>query len=147
SLQCMSIQRQISLALHIYADDHDEWFVPVQQAPVSWMEVKPFQRILGEEPTGQTRWSDGILCPDAITARSIPTQPRWMALSYGMVYPPIPGSAPGSAFIGVRRSEVKKPSIRLQMLDCIGWAPQSGRADYITLWDVRGEPGTYSGGT
>ncbi len=72
ALSCMNALRQFGLANEFYANDSNEWYVPVRIPYWTIWEQNPlFRRNLGLAPDGTFYAPVGLICPDATLSLAV----------------------------------------------------------------------------
>jgi prepilin-type N-terminal cleavage/methylation domain-containing protein/prepilin-type processing-associated H-X9-DG protein len=131
TITCANALRQFGMANEYYAQDSNEWYVPIQQSPSTitsqWMTNRLFRKDLGLKadeafPTTAGYAPSGLICPKAALSLAGSDSRGWysMATSWG-------GNITGliwwdpSLTLGFRRSQVVNPFEKLWICDSTDW--------------------------
>jgi prepilin-type N-terminal cleavage/methylation domain-containing protein/prepilin-type processing-associated H-X9-DG protein len=129
TVMCANILRQFGMANEYYAQDSNEWYVPVNQSPGTatsqWMANRLFRKDLGLKEDGSFYpyyAPAGLICPKATLSLADPDSRGWfsMATSWG-------GNITGlkwwdsSLTLGFRREQVVNPFEKLWLCDATDW--------------------------
>lgn len=136
-LQCGNIQRAYSGVLSIYAEDSDEWFVPLKLDTgwgTSWNYNQLFRDLLGVTHNDYTRFIDSVTCPDVDPkAAGSNMRPKFFGFNRtGHRF----GRTVGLMF---HSNKVASPGKKIQMIEGTDWHLDSGQANYQARWDVYGQ--------
>ena len=143
-VKCAANQRQFSMANHMYADENENYFVPIKTAHGTrgawyyiWWHENSYREMLGAQRwQDQYAWPEGLACPNAPSERiNNGNIPR----IYGFNRTGLPESGNWSDPAAVRRTGVVNPASKFQMLDGNDWHLYEGAGSYETHWDLTGE--------
>jgi len=166
---CMNHEKQLALANDIYANECDEWFVPVIDGsvpdttppggivgyPFAWVANKKFKKIIGTtdkvsfDPRIDTVMPDEYLCPsDKLAVQHRVSMYRTLA-SYGYNFsdwygnpggPPVYWNPPWTTYYaGHKRSKIRYPAKKLVFIDSNDWLVTWRAANYRRAWDIYGQ--------
>jgi prepilin-type processing-associated H-X9-DG protein/prepilin-type N-terminal cleavage/methylation domain-containing protein len=123
ALSCMNALREFGLANEFYANDSQEWYVPIRVPSGSiWAMNSLFRRNLGLADDGSIYAPSGLICPDAtLSLAGMDSHGRFpMTTSWG-------GNITGlnwwdtTLFLTFRRSQMATPFEKLCIGDATDW--------------------------
>lgn len=132
SVYCLNNLRSFALANEIYADECDNWYVPLKvNADTNyqqWFKRPLFRQIanIQSDNTYPSYFTRNLMCPDATYALDHPVSANRydMSYSYGMNATDIADSINpliNSGYYGIRRTAVLVPSQRYLVMDSNDW--------------------------
>ena len=156
TVKCAANQKQMGFANSMYADESDNWYVPlyvVSPYQDRWWMNPLFNDVLGINAGGDgvginegSHWPDGMLCPsapiDKIRNNShYPHQNNPMA---GMAISSVYGMNRTGVFasdgkMAIRRTGVEAPAGTFQLADATGWRFHHALANPNIYWDIYGD--------
>lgn len=159
SVYCMAtLMRNAGLANHIYADEWDDWFVPIVNGPFNmWYQNDEFEAnmsLQGEEVYGEL-FQKTFQCPSAdskTAANNEQGNQYTIAPNRTGTVKKIDSSATGSGdgeegvFVGTRRGKVPSAGNKMMYTDATGYYfVHVLSANYETVWNLWGDVnGDYS---
>jgi prepilin-type N-terminal cleavage/methylation domain-containing protein/prepilin-type processing-associated H-X9-DG protein len=124
SLVCQNILKGFGLANEIYANESNDWYVPVklQTGWVIWQANDLFRRNLSLAEDRSIYALPGMICPDAkLSFQNIDAQGRYsMQQSWGMNVTSWE-SVLMTADIAYRRSKISSPNRKALFMDAMDW--------------------------
>ena len=148
-VKCQAILNQMGTAHHMYANQADDWFVPIEIAGFGgWYRWIRWRSMIGLPPGDL--WPEGLVCPDVPPDRNrivhfnvgVNGSTGAPGITTGVIPRHAGDRAVGGTAIGsgnsarVFRGKVKNPSGKLQMGDGAGWRISLAAADWKTRWDL-----------
>jgi prepilin-type N-terminal cleavage/methylation domain-containing protein/prepilin-type processing-associated H-X9-DG protein len=138
-IDCLTQLKQMGLANHMYANDWNDWFVPIKQSDKSiptqantqWRNNYAYREMLGiplVDPSGNYdyTWPQSMACKRA--ARAMATYDKgWVRIYLSWGFSSLkklscPPDGPDLVDLwAYRRNEVKNPSGKLMIIDCTNW--------------------------
>ena len=161
TVKCLSIQKQIGVANHMYADASDGQFVvlhaPKSDATTYWVNNKKFRGMLSdpaaEDPNAATyaiteNWSEGLICP-SLSDQWVRAGENTYGFNYyriyGMNWTRLDREEPyAQNIVGIHRTSVQYASQKVQLTDANDWLTHLGVALpilYEAHHERRGEEG------
>ena len=163
-VKCQAIAKQFSQAHHMYANNAEDWFVPVEISGFGgWYRWIQYRQLLGLTPGDL--WTEGLVCPSVPEDRAAIVQfnhgvngttggafPVNTAAPWATGDRTTGGTATGTGTgYQVFRGKVRMPSTKLHMNDGQAWRVSQAAADYVTRWDLFPEQNpnvpAFAGGT
>ncbi len=143
TVTCANILRQFGLANEYYAQDSNEWYVPIQQSPSTitsqWMTNTLFRKDLGLDAGGTFYAPAGLICPKATLSLAAADSRGWfsMATSWGGNITGLKWWDP-SLTLGFRRGQVVNPFEKLWVCDATDWwVHENMSADNSYVGEIR----------
>lgn len=141
-VSCLTILRQLQTASDIYANEYNNWYVPVSMTEGAttyrWDNIKAYQDILRlPQAGGHYVVPRSFICREATFALSKPgTDGRFSLLyTYGLNVNSLTLEGSGGSvlpYIGYKRTQIQAPGMKLAMADGVDWwIRASGSAKYI----------------
>ncbi len=136
-IDCLNLLKQMGTANHMYANEWNEWFVPICQMPIpmpgitprnsEWRNNVAYRELLGipsADPSGgyDYTWPMNMACKKA--ARSMATENKgWVTiyLSWGFNYTDADKTTGSLTLWGYKRTEVANPSAKCMIIDSTNW--------------------------
>ncbi len=157
SIYCMAtLLRNAGLANHMYAEEWDEWFVPIVNGPYNmWYQNDEFEKnmsLVGKEVYGEL-FQETFQCPSAsekTAGANVIANKYTIAPNRTGVINQGPSASQGDGvegkFVGARRGEVPAAENKLMYADATGYYFVAlDNANYVDIWDVWGDVnGDYS---
>jgi len=165
---CMNHEKQLALANDIYANECDEWFVPVIDGsvpdttpsgstgyPWAWIANPKFKKTIGTSdkatfiPNVDTIMPDEYMCPSDKLATQHRVSQYDTLVSYGYNMsdwygnsggPPVQWTPPATSYYaGHKRTKVRKPAKKLAFIDSNDWWVRWYSANFRRAWDIYGQ--------